>query len=174
MEHDLHGLRATLLQNELYGASPDFVQSVRWGNEKSGHILYEKSEKGNSTRTKAVVSVVGRVLEDRLNCGANGNFINKAYGSLHKAKYQVRLAKPTETPFGPDFDTVHGNLKTLQTQRAATQIHKNLIDEDELRFSENVFEQRVSSYNFFGTIFAKPDGDRRPRRLNDLLQQSSY
>jgi hypothetical protein len=139
---------------------------VRWANEKSGHVLLEKMEKEKSTRTKAVVSVVGRVLEDRLNCGPNGNFINKVYGSLRKAKYQLRLAKPTETPFGSDFDTVQDNVRILQAQRAATETHKNFIDDDELRFSENVFEQRVSSLTFPQIRFAETDAQPRPRRSN--------
>ena len=146
MEHDLCGLRATLLSNELYGASAEFVASVVWGNARSGHVLLEKSP-ADQSRTNAVVSVVGRVVEDRLNCGPEGNYVNKDFGKLETAKYQLRLAKPTDTPFAPDFDKVAENLKIIRTQRAATQDRRNLIVEDEvellLRFADNVFEKRV-------------------------------
>lgn len=142
MEEDLVSHQATLHLLPYYGAHPDFVAGVGWRLGKNGHVLFDKKSK-----IAAVSTVVGRVLEYKLNCGPSGNYINSEYGSLQTAKYELHLEKPTETLFASDFDTVLKNLMSLQDLVAGTDDRRNLIvkegEDFHLRFATKVFEKRV-------------------------------
>ena len=95
----------------------------------------------------AVASVVGQVLDYRLNCGPNGSYLNRGVSSLIAAKYQFLLCKPKKTPFTEDFDKAAEHLDHLQAAVASSQSRRNLFVVDmighNLHFSCNIFEKRV-------------------------------
>jgi hypothetical protein len=70
MPDPLKTYRARLLQNTSYIPGPAFVDKLRWDNEDSGHVLVD----GN-TNSHLVAIVVGRVSENKLNCGPAGNYL---------------------------------------------------------------------------------------------------
>lgn len=142
MEHNLPQNRSQLLRSDSYAAIPGFLSTLRWHPDRTGHVLARK------TGDIAIVSVVGRVLEKKLDCGPQGNFFHKGrYGGLEKTtKFRLYLGKPTDTPFAEDFDKTIAGLRKVQDEIAFTQEHPNLIEVDgqetHLRFTRNVFEQR--------------------------------
>ena len=69
MEHDLVPRQTQLLKSNSYVASTGCKNSVTWYKEKAGHVLIDPE-----SRTNAVLAVVGKVLESRLDCDGHGNF----------------------------------------------------------------------------------------------------
>ena len=141
MEHDLPLYRSELLLSDSYAAIPGFLPTLRWHPDKFGVVL------ARETGDIAIVSVVGRVLEKKLDCGPQGNFFHKGrYGGLETAKFRLYLGKPTDTPFEEDFDKTIAGLRKVQDGIASTLKHLNLIEVDgqdtHLRFTRNVFEER--------------------------------
>lgn len=143
MKHDLNNYRADIVKYDSYVASDSFPSTFKWHRGNKGHILIHKESNQN-----AVVSVVGKILEDNFNCSAIGNFTNsnRSYDTLQSAKFQLMLEKPEKTPFETDFSTAIRKLTELQNLTAVTKERRNLILEDgaetHLRFSKNVFEER--------------------------------
>ena len=133
--------KVDLPQSKGYAASPGFLSSVGWTKHRNGHVLLDKSTSENAT-----VSVVGRVLETRLDCGPTGNFRKGKFGGLETAKFHLLLGKPTGTPFAGDFDKVLTNLSKAQADIAASPNRLNLIlidgREKQLRFTRNIFVKR--------------------------------
>lgn len=144
MQHtsNLEQYRSQLLLSRFYAAHPRYKQGTKWRSDRSGHILADRLSSAN-----AVASVVGRVLDYRLNCGPNGSYLNRGVGSLVAAKYQFLLCKPEKTPFAEDFDKAAEHLDHLQAAVVSSQSRRNLFVVDmigrNLRFSRNVFEKRV-------------------------------
>ncbi|KAH9012439.1 hypothetical protein EDB85DRAFT_2159061 [Lactarius pseudohatsudake] len=132
MEHDLNAYRSGLLQSKLYVGSPGFLPAVCWEQGKNGNVLSDKASK-----TDAVMSIVGRALESRLNCEPHGNF-NRKYGSLEGAKFQLQLVKTCR----------HTG------QAASTQDRRNFIVTEagnkNFRFGEHIFEKRATPLDLDG------------------------
>lgn len=143
MQHNLEHYHSQLLLARFYAAHPLYVQATKWRSERSGHVLVDTSTSGH-----AVASVVGRVLEHRLDCGPSGSYLNRGVGSLVGAKYQFIIGKPDKTPFAADYDKVIQHLEKLQSTTASSESRRNLIVVDgqsrNIRFTRNVFEKRVS------------------------------
>ena len=141
MEHNLPLYRANIIQSPSYAACPGFIPALGWRTDKAGHVLVNKSSNEN-----AVVSVIGRVLELRLDCGPTGNFIKGRFGGLQTAKYHCLLEKPDKTPFANDFDNSLSNFERVQSDIASTANKNNFIVVDgqqkHLRFTKYVFEKR--------------------------------
>ena len=147
MQHtsNLEQYCSQLLLSRFYAAHPRYVQGTKWRTNCSGHVLANRLTSAN-----AVASIVGWVLDYRLNCGPNGNYLNRGVGSLVAAKYQFLLCKPEKTPFAQDFNKALDHLEHLQSTIASTQSRRNLFVVDmigrNLRFSRNVFEKRVRQH----------------------------
>ncbi|KAF8263716.1 hypothetical protein EI94DRAFT_1485913, partial [Lactarius quietus] len=86
-----------------------------WCSDRSGHVLVDSLTSGN-----AVASIVGRVLDFRLNCGPTGSYLKCGVGSLATAKFQFQLGRPDNTPFAADFDKVLEVFNQLQSATATT------------------------------------------------------
>ncbi|KAF8256482.1 hypothetical protein EI94DRAFT_1645826, partial [Lactarius quietus] len=93
------------------------------------------------------LSVVGHVVEQRLDCGPTGNYVTGEFRSLENAKYQLQLTKPTGTPFAKDYEIALNTSKNMQGQVATTGDRRNFIVADgkneNFRFTKDVFEKRV-------------------------------
>lgn len=93
--------------------------------------------------------IVGRVLEHRLYCGPNGNYLDSdsKFGTLATAKFQLQLGRPIGSVFALDYKKVLENVAKLQAQVASTQDRRNFLINDggirNLRFTRRVFEKRV-------------------------------
>lgn len=142
MTHNLTNYRTHLLQSKFYAANPSFLQSVGWRYDESGHVLADKVN-----RETAIVAVVGQVIQQRLDVGPEGNFLNGKFGSLATAKFTLQLTKQVGTVFANDYDKALEALSKSQNHVASTQDKRNLIVSDgqyrNLRFTRNVFEKRV-------------------------------
>ncbi|KAF8258946.1 hypothetical protein EI94DRAFT_1690985 [Lactarius quietus] len=107
-------------------------------------ILVEKSSKNN-----ALLSIVGHVVEQHLDCGPTGNYITGEFRSLEKAKYQLQLTKLMGTPFVKDYDIALNTSKNMQGQVAATGDRRNFIIADSknenFRFTKDVFKKKSAS-----------------------------
>lgn len=146
MHHNLEQYRSQLLLARFYAAHPRYMQGTKWRSERSGHVLIDTLTSGC-----AVASVVGRVIDFRLNCGPSGGYLGRGLGSLVAAKYQFQLAKPENTPFAADFDKVLQNIEQLQSATASSPVRRNFIVVDgqsrNLRFTRNIFEKRPRKIN---------------------------
>ena len=153
MEHDLQPRRTRLLKSNSYVASPGCKNSVTWYREKAGNVLIEPN-----TKTNAVLAVIGEILENRLDCDGHGNFRKRVFQTgietLDKAKYQLLLGKPNDTPFAADFDVAVDTLSYMQGKIATAADRENLIirerQEKTLRFTREIFETRTQAdYGLF-------------------------
>lgn len=99
---------------------------MAWYKEKSGNVLIEANTKRN-----AVLAIVGKVLKNHLDCDGHGNFrkwvFQTGLETLKKAKYQVLLGRPNDTPFAEDFDIAVETLSSLQGNIAVSLDHENFI-----------------------------------------------
>ncbi|KAF8256856.1 hypothetical protein EI94DRAFT_169247 [Lactarius quietus] len=101
-----------------------------------------------SASSNVVAVVIGRVLEHRLCCGPNGNYLNldSEFITLATAKFQLQLGRPIGTVFAIDYDKVLENAAKIQAQVASTQDRRNFIIPDgaswNLRFARKVFQKR--------------------------------
>ena len=92
-------------------------------------------------------SLVGRILERRLDCGPTGCFQKGKYVGLETAKFHLLLGKSIGTPFAEDFDeTTRIELfSKIQNNIASTQNHQNFLivegQEKQIRFTRRVFEK---------------------------------
>ena len=97
------------------------------------------------------VAVV-QVLDYRLNCSPNGNFINPDLGTLEKAKFQFFAGRAADINFGDDFLKLYANLMRLQNDIAVTKEHRDMLHTDAsgkmICFARNVFEKRVGTHSF--------------------------
>ena len=163
MHHNLEQYRSQLLLARFYAAHPRYMQGTKWRSERSGHVLIDTLTSGC-----AVASVVGRVIDFRLNCGPSGGYLGRGLGSLVAAKYQFQLAKPENTPFAADFDKVLQNIEQLQSATASSPVRRNFIVVDgqsrNLRFTRNIFEKRVSVPRF--TVPSLTMTFLKPRKIN--------
>lgn len=147
MEDNLAAYRNLLLQNKFYCAGPVFTQNVRWQYEKNGHVLVD-----NTSHSDIVAAIVARVLDHRLCCDPNGNYLepNSPWGSLSTAKFQLQLGRPIGTVFASDYDTIIENMERLQGKVAVTSDRRNFIIPDtgnkNLRFTRKIFKQRVRTH----------------------------
>lgn len=141
MVHDLLPWRSRLLNSDCYVATPHFPDSFIWYSQKTGHIVIENESKKN-----VILAVVGKVLENRMDCEGHGTFRNWSFQTLPKAKYQLLLGKPCDTPFKEDFDIALDHISTLQGKIATGTNRQNFIVEDggetALRFTHDIFEKR--------------------------------
>ena len=145
MEHDLNPRRTRLLNSNSYVASAGCKKNVVWYSEKAGHVLIESDTKKN-----AVLAIVGKVEENRLDCDGHGNFRKRIFQTgcetLDKAKYQLMLGKPMDTLFADDFDIVVDTVSSLQGNIAEGGTRENFIlkecQERFLRFTRGIFEPR--------------------------------
>jgi hypothetical protein len=141
MEHDLSHYRDNLVTVPCYAANNALHSSVSWLAQRTGDILINTESNQN-----VVISVVGRVLDNRLDCTAIGNLGNRAVDKLPTAKYHLLLAKPTDTIFLDDFHTAIANLEKVEKKIGSTKNFQNLIVNDRdsrvLRFTRPVFETR--------------------------------
>lgn len=168
MEHHLVRYRDQLLNANCYAAADSFCTSFSWHSQRNGNILID-----NKTKQNGVVSVVARVLDNRLDCTAVGNLGNRPVSNLPSAKYQILLGKPTDTVFADDFTKVLENLEKLQNIAAPDKKKENLIVTergiDVVRFTRPVFEQRRPPLPGEFNILSSPnnpsiDSLRRRRR----------
>ena len=79
--------------------SDNFPAPFLWYSQRTGQILVKTKSKQN-----AVLAVIGRVLENCLDCSAWGNFGKREWEKLVKAKYHLLLGKPDNMDFAMDFD----------------------------------------------------------------------
>jgi hypothetical protein len=155
MQANLTSQRNALLRRKEYCASSNFLENIEWRSQRNGQVLFDISGKCN-----LVASVVGRIIDHHFNCGPTGNYVNRNYGSLEGAKYQLHVSKPTGTPFAKDFEKVLQNLNTVQDQIASTPVRSNLIARvgtmDTVRFARSVFEKRVRQRKRSKTDLTQP------------------
>ncbi|KAN0138719.1 hypothetical protein V8E53_003707, partial [Lactarius tabidus] len=141
MEHDLSHYRDNLVTVPCYAANNALYSSVSWLAQRTGDILINTESNQNT-----VISVVGCVLDNRLDCTAIGNLGNRAVDKLPTTKYHLLLAKPTDTIFLDDFHTAIENLEKVEKKIGSTKNFQNLIVDDcdgrILRFTCPVFETR--------------------------------
>lgn len=144
MHDSFAAYRFHLLQSNTYVPNPLFLQNVRWQYEDAGHVLVD-----TATSSNMVAVVVGRVLEHRLYCGPNGNYLDSdsKFGTLATAKFQLQLGRPIGSVFAMDYDKVLESVAKVQAQVASTQDRRNFIVTDggirNLRFARKIFEKRV-------------------------------
>ena len=140
MEQDLNNCREKLLKLSAYAASENFPNSS-WFSQRTGQILIKTKSKQN-----AILAVVGRVLENRLDCSACGNFGKRDREQLAKAKYQFLLGKPEKTVFAADFETALHNFCQIQDTIAIWLEQEHFLVRDNqqtvLRFTRSIFKQR--------------------------------
>ncbi|KAH9024470.1 hypothetical protein EDB83DRAFT_2658149 [Lactarius deliciosus] len=168
MYHDLEDYHTRLNSSTLYAANSTFLNNVEWQNSAGGHVLAS-----SLTRVHTVGSLVGRVLDYRFACGPLGTF-RAEYGRLHKAKYQLYLAKPLHTVFADDFDKVVNTLETAQRNQATTGDRRHLIYPDGktkiLRFAENVFGKRPNKIE--PPLVYMEDYEKRGSKENEKPKES--
>lgn len=144
MTVNLESCHAEVASSLLYAAHASFLQTVTWRYHRSGRVLVGKTGKKN-----ALVSLVARVIKQRLDCGPCGNYTGE-FGTLASAKYHLQITKPAETPFAEDYDLALQNFRALQDQAASTEDRRNFIvvdgQNENLRFTCNVFEKRVNAH----------------------------
>jgi hypothetical protein len=139
---------------KYYVPAPHFLQQVRWQYEDAGHVLVDIS-----TGSNIVAVVIGHVLEHRLCCGPNSNYLNvdSQYVTLATAKFQLLLGRPIGTVFTVDYDKVLENTAKIQAQVASTPDRHNFIIQDganwNLRFAHRVFQKCVSNLIFSPHLF---------------------
>ena len=155
MEHDLPAYRSNVLQYPSYCAFPGFLSSLGWRTEKSGDVMVNKTSNEN-----AVMTVIGRISERRLDCGPTGNFVKGKFGGLETAKFHCLLDKPVGTPFADDFDKGVANLEKAQGNIASTRNRNHFIlvngQEKKLRFTRHVFEKRERTLQGWSLTFLGP------------------
>ena len=160
MHHNLRPYHELLTHQTGYGAASDLATSFTWHRQKTGDVLINSRNKQN-----AIISVVGRVIENRLDCTPSGNFSDRSFEKLATAKFQLHLEKPDDTIFTSDFDTAMHNLESLQQKLAPGKTGQNLVvlerDEKVLRFTRPVFEVRqprlsgeLSSFHSFHKLIS--------------------
>ncbi|KAN0141070.1 hypothetical protein V8E53_000826, partial [Lactarius tabidus] len=141
MQHNLSRYRDQLLTVDCHGASKTFTSSVSWLPQRTGNILVD-----SKTNQNAVISVVGRVLDNRLDCSSLGNHGKRPPAKFPTAKFHLLLGKPTKTIFADDFDITMKNLENIQDNIGSTKNHQNLVvcerGDHALRFTRSVFETR--------------------------------
>ena len=141
MEHNLQRYREQLLCENCYAAAHSFRHSFSWLSQRTGDVLIEEKTKQN-----AIISLVARVLDNRLDCTAVGNLGNRPVDKLPSVKFQLLLGKPTDTVFADDFDTVLENLEQISNDAAPGKKKENLIVTERgvnvIRFTRPVFEPR--------------------------------
>ncbi|KAG1744482.1 hypothetical protein EDB19DRAFT_1618166, partial [Suillus lakei] len=88
---------------------------------------------------------VVHVFDFRLQCSPSGSFLNKAYGTLDKAKYQFIGGRPhNANGFNEDFARTYTLLNNIQNLITKTQHKKDMLaDGQSIRFARNTFEKRV-------------------------------
>ncbi|KAN0130933.1 hypothetical protein V8E53_011311 [Lactarius tabidus] len=141
MQHNLSRYRDQLLTVDCHGASKTFTSSVSWLPQRTGNILVDLK-----TNQNAVISVVGCVLDNRLDCSSLGNHGKRPPAKFPTAKFHLLLGKPTKTIFADDFDIMMKNLENIQDNIGSTKNHQNLVvcerGDHALRFTRSVFETR--------------------------------
>lgn len=139
MKHNLQRYHDILLHENGYGAATQFSSSYAWHPLKTGDVLIDTRNKQN-----AVISVVSRVLENRLDCTPSGNFSDRPFDKLATSKYHLLLGVPEDTVFAADYDIAMQNLESVQQKIAPGKVGQNLIvlerDKKVLRFTRPVFE----------------------------------
>lgn len=137
------GHRDYLHSLKFYVAAPSFTKAVGWAQEGSSHILRDNHDGSDCTAI-----IVGKVVNDRLFCGPQGNWsVGGQFGSLKTAKYQFTVCRPDEDVFAKEYDVAFKALGRVQAAIAHTSTREHLlIGEDHnlnnVRFSANVFETR--------------------------------
>ncbi|KAI9435942.1 hypothetical protein H4582DRAFT_1854634 [Lactarius indigo] len=161
MEHDLAAYQAALALSKLYVANAEVIENVCWRQGRTGDVL--KVKKSN---VDVVMSIVGYVPDNRLNCGPQGNYNNRKYGSLKTAKFQIQLAKPFGTPFEEDFDEAIKIIGDMQQQTASTKDHRHFITSEgkyvNLRFAQNVFKRRAQKIDVDAGEIVDDETDKWP------------
>jgi hypothetical protein len=141
MQHDLSHYRDGLLTVHCYCPNNAINSSVSWLAQRNGDILINPDTKQN-----AVLSVVGRVLDNHLDCSVLGNHGNRPAEKLPSVKYHLLLGKPTDTVFADNFETTLDNLSQIEKKMASSAKYENLIVYERgvrvLRFMCSVFETR--------------------------------
>jgi hypothetical protein len=141
MELNRSPSRTRLLRSSAYTAGETCRNTFTWHSQRTGDILIKTTTKEN-----AVLAVVGRVLESRLDCSATGNFQNRDWETLAKAKYHLLLGKPDDTVFADDFNIALENLANFQTLIATSNDRENFIVRERqqraLRFTRDIFRER--------------------------------
>ncbi|KAN0137727.1 hypothetical protein V8E53_004483 [Lactarius tabidus] len=141
MEHDLSPYRDNLVNVPYYASNDALDSSVSWLAQRTGDILIN-----TDTNQNAVLSVVGRVLDNRLDCTPLGNIGNRAMDKLPSAKYQLLLGQPSKTVFADDFKPAIENLQKIEKKIGSTKNFQHMIvnerNDHVLRFTRAVFEPR--------------------------------
>ena len=122
MHHILLRYQDILLQENGYSATAQFSSTYFWHALKTGNVLIDSCNKQN-----AVISIVGRILENRLDCTPSGNFTDHSFDKLATAKFQLLLGKPDDTIFTADLNTAMQNLDNLQQKISPGKPGQNLI-----------------------------------------------
>ena len=94
MELNLTRYHDQLLTENFYAAARTFSASFTWHSQRNGDVLINRKTKQN-----AIVSVVARVLESRLDCTAMGNLGNRSAENLLTVKYQLLLCQGLAGPW---------------------------------------------------------------------------
>ncbi|KAH7916958.1 hypothetical protein BV22DRAFT_966752, partial [Leucogyrophana mollusca] len=104
-----------------YVAAAIVMANTTWKKTGTGNVLITKAD-----QTDFIGITVGRVLEFKLNCQPNGNYLNLDYGSLEDAKFQFHLGRPLEAAFADDFDRAVEHLEKLQDKAASSPNHYHM------------------------------------------------
>ena len=130
-----------IAQHPNYAASKEAAKNTQWHPSSSGHIIYDIH-----SNTPFISIAVVQAIDYRLNCRPSGNFLSN-YGKLENAKYQLYGARPADANFRADFTIVYNFLAKLQTEAAASKIHRDMLHSNKngkmIRFAISVFEKRV-------------------------------
>ena len=122
MHHILLRYQDILLQENGYSATAQFSSTYFWHALKTGNVLIDSCNKQN-----AVISIVGHVLENHLDCTPSSNFADRSFDKLAMAKFQLLLGKPDDTIFAADFNTAMQHLVELQQKISPGKPGQNLI-----------------------------------------------
>lgn len=95
------------------------------------------------------------------------DYVNRQFGSFSSAKFHLLVSKPYGT-FAADYDSVLDHIRKTQAQVASTKVHKNFVVV-EVRFTQNVFENRLSL--FYDCLFTLPyHYDSQSQRISPTTQ----
>jgi len=132
----------TIVQHPNYAASKEAAKNTQWCPSSSGHIIYDVH-----SNTPFISITVVQAIDYQLNCGPSGNFLGENYGKLENTEYQLYSARPADANFCDDFTIVYNFLVKLQTEAAASKIHRDMLHSNKngkmIRFATSVFEKRV-------------------------------
>lgn len=139
---DLHSVYKDIINYLGYLGIPDVTSRFAWKKVKSGEGLFAANSK-----EPAVLTLVGRVSDDRFAVGPSGNY--RTYGGIYPpfqpSKYTFSVKEPNQgdDPFTGDWEVGWENILKLQASISKLPLRRNLLESGEVRLSAPVLEKMV-------------------------------